>query len=189
MKNTCLLSQDAKTYLCCYYQTLDGMVQTMTTARLTQSVSHNFVVQMVPHHRAAVQMCENILRFTRDQAVRRLAQRAAGQLSLRVGQLEDVLEPCARLASPQTDLRLYQRRTDLICRDMYAEMGRLPEHNALAALFLRQALPLCRGAFRMAENALKYDVPTELVPVLRAICAQQRQQAAQMRALLGRQRR
>ena len=74
MKNTCLLSQDAKTYLCCFYQTLDGMVQGMTTAGLTQSISHNFAVQMIPHHRAAVQMSNNVLRFTDSKAVRRLAQ-------------------------------------------------------------------------------------------------------------------
>ena len=53
MKNTCLLSQDAKTYLCCFYQTLDGMIQGMTAAVLTQSISHNFAVQMLPHCRAA----------------------------------------------------------------------------------------------------------------------------------------
>ena len=38
----------------------------------------------------------------------------------------------------------------------------------------------------MVENALKYDVSTELVPILRSTAAQQRRNAAQMRTLLGR---
>ena len=56
MKNTCLLSEDSKTYLCCFYQILDEMIQSMTTAGLTQSISHNFIVQMIPHRRAAIQI-------------------------------------------------------------------------------------------------------------------------------------
>ena len=91
MKNTCLLSQDAKTYLCCFYQTLDGMVQGMTTASLDQSISHNFVVQMIPHHRSAVQMSNNILRFTQNKAVRRLAQRLVEERGRGVKQMEAVL--------------------------------------------------------------------------------------------------
>ena len=186
MKNTCLLSEDSKTYLCCFYQTLDGMVQGMTTAGLSQSISRNFVVQTLPHHRAAIQMSNNVLRFTENPAVRRLAQQTIRQCSQSIDLMQDVLEPCARLTSPQTDLRLYQRRTDLICRDMYAKMGRAPESNALARLFLLQMLPHCLGGLRMAENALKYDICTELVPILRSLRAQQRQQATQMRALLER---
>ena len=38
----------------------------------------------------------------------------------------------------------------------------------------------------MAENALKYDVCTDLVPILRTIVTQQRQEMIQMRSLLSR---
>lgn len=186
MKNTCLLSQDAKTYLCCFYQTLDGMVQGMTTASLDQSISHNFVVQMIPHHRAAVQMSNNILRFTENKAIRRLAQRLVEERGRGMEQMEAVLPACGQLTNARADLRLYQRRMDLICRDMYVKMGAAPENNRLATIFLREMIPLHQGAARMAETALKYDVCTELVPILRAIAARQRQDAAQMRALLGR---
>lgn len=186
MKNTCLLSQDAKTYLCCFYQTLDGMVQGMTTAGLTQSISHNFAVQMIPHHRAAVQMSNNVLRFTDSKAVRRLAQRLAEERAKTAERLEAVLPACAQLTNARMDLRLYQRRMDLIYRDMYIKMGASPENNRLAAVFLRQMLPHCLGAVRMADTALKYDVSTQLVPILRSISACQRRDAAQIRALLDR---
>lgn len=186
MKNTCLLSQDTKTYLCCFYQILDEMVQGMTTANLSQSISRNFIAQMIPHHRAAIQMSTNILRFTESKAVRRLAKSIIDRQTQGIDQMESVLEPCGALTNAAMDLRLYQRRMDLIYRDMYAEMGSAPEHNRLANLFLREMVPHCQGAVRMAENALKYDVSTELVPILRAIAAQQRKDAAEMRALLNR---
>lgn len=186
MKNTCLLSEDTKNYLCCFYQTLDGMVQAMTTAGLTQSISHNFIVQMLPHHRASIQMASNVLRFTENQAVRRLAQQVVQERTQSIDQLEDVLGPAGQLVNPQQDLRLYQRRMELIYRDMYAKMSRAPENNRLAAVYLRQTLPHRMGAVRMAETALKYDVCTELVPVLRSIAVQHKRELVQTRTLLSR---
>ncbi len=186
MKNTCLLSEDSKTYLCCFYQILDEMIQGMTPAGLTQSISHNFIVQMVPHHRAAIQMSNNVLRFTENSAVRRVAQTIIREQTRGISQMEDALPLCGQLTNPLPDLRLYQRRMDLIYREMYAGMGRAPEDNALAAVFMREMIPHHQGAIRMAENTLKYDVCTELVPILRSIVSQQWQGVAQMRALLRR---
>lgn len=186
MKNTCLLSEDSKTYLCCFYQILDEMIQGMTTAGLNQSISHNFVVQMIPHHKAAIQMSNNILRFTENSFVRRIAQRIIEEQTQGIGRMEKALSTCNQLANPQMDLRLYQRRMDLIYREMYAKMGSALESNALAAIFMREMIPHHQGAIRMAENALKYDVCTELVPILRSIIVQQRQGVAQMRGLLNR---
>ncbi|MBD5133951.1 MAG: DUF305 domain-containing protein [Clostridiales bacterium] len=186
MKNTCLLSEDSKNYLCCFYQILDEMIHTMTTAGLTQSISHNLVVQMAPHHRAAIQMSNNILRFTENSAVRRLAQRMVDEHTQGIERMEGALAACNQLINPQMDLRLYQRRMDLISREMYAGMGSAPEGNALAAVFMREMIPHHQGAVRMAETALKYDICTELVPILRSTVTQQRQGIAQMRALLNR---
>ena len=184
MKNTCLLSEDSKTYLCCFYQILDEMIQSMTTAGLTQSISHNFIVQMIPHRRAAIQMSQNILRFHPSQPVQRFAQRVIDQQTREIAQMKAALTAGSQLANPTADLRLCQRRMDLIYREMYAKMGSAPENNARAAVFLQQMIPHHQGAVRMAENALKYDVCTELVPLLRAIAVRQRQDIAQMRSLL-----
>lgn len=186
MKNTCLLSEDSKAYLCCFYQLLDEMIQGMTTACLSKSISHNFIVQMTPHHRAAIQMSNNILRFSESQMVRRTAQRIIDEHTQRISQMEEAMAACNQLTNPHTDLRLYQRRMDLIYRDMYAQMGSVLEGNARSAIFMRQMLPHCQGAVRMAETALKYDVSTELVPILRSIVSQQRRNMVQMRSLLSR---
>lgn len=186
MRNTCLLSEDTKTYLCCFYHILDEMVQGMTTASLSQSISQNFAVQMVPHHRAAIQLSNNILRFTGSKSIQRMAQRMIDQQTQSIDRLETALGPCRQLTNPVLDLRLYQRRMDLIYREMYAQMGAAPENNRLNAVFLREMIPHHQGAVRMAENALKYDVCTELVPILRTIVAQHRQGVTQMRAMLQR---
>ena len=45
-------SDVTKQYLCCFYEILDNMIEEMTSAKLTNSISHNFIVQMIPHHQA-----------------------------------------------------------------------------------------------------------------------------------------
>ena len=49
MKNTCLLSEDSKNYLCCFYQTLDGMADQMRAikAGLNQAESPQIVASVV----------------------------------------------------------------------------------------------------------------------------------------------
>ena len=186
MANTFLLSDEAKSYLCCYYQILDGMIQGVSAARLTQSISQNYIVQLLPQHRAAVRLCRNLLEASNDGAVRRLAQRIAAQASQAIERLEAELPNAAQLTSPQMDLRLCQRRMDLIFREMYAQMGATPESNRLDALFLRQMIPQRQGAIRAARNALRYEVSTGLAPVLRSVIDTRSRETGQMRALLNR---
>ena len=57
-------SNVTKSYLCCFYGILEEMIENMTGAALTDSLSHNFIVQMIPHHRAAIEMSHNLLQYT-----------------------------------------------------------------------------------------------------------------------------
>ena len=185
MANTYLFSDEAKRYLCCYYQILDEMIQNISAAKLTQSISQNTIVQLLPHHRAAVRLSRNILEVSNDGAVRRLAQRIAAREAETIERLEAELPAAAQLTSPQMDRRLCQRRTDLIFREMYAQMGAVPESNQVDVLFLRQMIPQRQGAIQAARTALRYEVSTGLAPILRSVIDAQSREVGQMRALLG----
>lgn len=186
MANTYLLSDESKHYLCCYYQILDEMIQGITTAKLTQSISRNFIVQMIPHHQAAVRMCRNLLQYSDDGAVRRLAQRITDQQTQGLQAMEGLLPDCGQPANPQMDLRLCHRRTELILRELFSQMGSAPEGNRLDLVFLRQMIPHHLGAARMAQNTLRYQVATGLAPVLRSTIDTHCKEVRQMRALLRR---
>ena len=186
MANTYLLSDPSKRYLCCYYQILDEMIQGITTAKLTRSLSHNFIVQMIPHHQAAVRMCRNLLQYSDDGAVRRLAQRITDQQTQGLQAMEGLLPDCGQPANPQMDLRRCHRRTELILRELFSQMGSAPEGNRLDLVFLRQMIPHHLGAARMAQNTLRYQVATGLAPVLRSTIDTHCKEVRQMRALLRR---
>ena len=51
-------------YLTCFNNILDQMIQQMNSAQLSNSISYNFIVQMIPHHKAAIEMSCNLLQYT-----------------------------------------------------------------------------------------------------------------------------
>ena len=186
MANTYLLSDGAKRYLCCYYQILDEMIQGVTTAKLTQSISHNLTVQLIPHQQAAVRMCRNLLEVSDDRAIRRLAQGMAEQCTQTIQAMEEILPDADQLTNLRPELRLCQRRLDLVFRELFARMGSAPEGNRLDAVFLRQMALHSRGAAQAARTALQYGLCAELPPILRSILDAQCRERRQTDALLRR---
>lgn len=184
MQEPCTLTCQAREYLARFYEILDTMIRGMTGAELTGSISHNFIVQMIPHHRAAIEMSENVLPHISGCPLRRIASGIIAAQTRSIADMEAALPCCAALCSPARDLALYQRRMDLICQTMFDQMGVAPETNQIGVNFMREMIPHHEGAIHMSENALKYGVCPELVPILRAIITSQRQGVAEMRALL-----
>ncbi|MGE7837146.1 hypothetical protein [Viridibacillus arvi] len=56
MNSDCPLSIVTKKYLRAYYKILDTMIKDMTSVTLMKSISDNFIMQIIPHHRAAIEM-------------------------------------------------------------------------------------------------------------------------------------
>ena len=186
MHTSCKLSNVAKNYLNTFHCISDEMICKMTEAELNNSISWNFIAQMIPHHQAAVRMCRNLLQYSDDGAVRRLAQRITDQQTQGLQAMEGLLPDCGQPANPQMDLRLCHRRTELILRELFSQMGSAPEGNRLDLVFLRQMIPHHLGAARMAQNTLRYQVATGLAPVLRSTIDTHCKEVRQMRALLRR---
>ncbi len=57
MSDPCSFHSSTKDYLTRFYEILDEMIKGMESARLTDSISQNFIAQMIPHHRAAIPLC------------------------------------------------------------------------------------------------------------------------------------
>ena len=58
------LSKTSVRYLEQYHKILEDMICGMHDAELTDSISHNFIVQMIPHHKAAIEMSVSLLKYT-----------------------------------------------------------------------------------------------------------------------------
>ena len=145
MNPICRLSDNTKRYLEQFYCILDEMTAAMTGAELTESISCDFMIQMIPHHRAAVKMSENLLLYTTFLPLQNLAQNIIREQNKSIKQMQAVLPCCSQLCNCIQDQCLYSRRTGQIMdklhqqqlypRDDPAPSGRHPNVGKRAALF------------------------------------------------------
>lgn len=180
----CRLSNVAKDYVSTFHNILDAMIQGMTNAELSDSISYNFIVQMIPHHRAAIEMSRNLLKYTTFVPLQDMAMQIVAEQTKSIEDMRQVICACGKIDNCRQDTRCYQAQTDQIMNTMFSEMEKACATNQLNATFMREMIPHHRGAVEMSELALQYRICPELVPILNAIIRSQKQEIRQMQQLL-----
>lgn len=184
MRTQCMLSNVSKNYISEYYCILEKMIGGMTEAELCGSISENFISQMIPHHKAAVEMSENILKYTTLVPLQCIAENIVRTQIRGIERMEEMRCKCKELCSSKCDLCLYQRSMDAIFREMFRGMKAARSDNNINCNFMREMIPHHLGAVRMAENALQYDLCPQLIPLLNGIISEQKKGISEMRSLM-----
>lgn len=170
-------------YLEAYYDILNEMKREMTSAKQTASISRDFITQMIPHHRAAVEMCENVLRYTTSELVSTLARTIIRQQTQGIAEMEDILCSCGKVCNNCQDVCCYRQRNTQALNTMFSAMAHVSgvgvEQN-----FLREMIPHHEGAVQMSQNALNFCICQQLRPILRNIIAVQEREIGEMNQLL-----
>ncbi len=170
-------------YLDTYYDILGEMKREMTAEKQTASISRDFITQMIPHHRAAVEMCENVLRYTISEPVSTLARTIIRQQTQGIVEMKAILCPCGTICNSRQEVCCYRKRNAQILNTMFSGMAHVSgvgvEQN-----FLREMLPHHEGAVQMSENALGFCICQPLRPILRNIITTQEREIGEMKQLL-----
>lgn len=184
MCETSNLSNNTKEYLNAFRSILKEMERGMTDVTLTGSISHNFIVQMIPHHRAAIEMSGNLLRYTTCVPLQNIAIGIIEEQTRSIEQMRSVQCMCSKRMNPREEVCHYMQRMDRIMRTMFEEMGSAPATNNINVDFMQEMIPHHRGAVEMSRNALRYNICADLVPILKDIIASQEKGIRQMQSLL-----
>ena len=158
----------------------------MTGAELTNSISHNFIVQMIPHHEAAVAMSKNILTYTRNEELKTIAENIISEQTRNIEDMRAILEESEKVINCSYDLQGYQNQLNSIFQTMFHRMRNACTSNRIDANFIREMIPHHMGAVNMSEATLRYCIYSGLRPILRGIISSQQRGIAQMRSLLNR---
>lgn len=183
MNRQCKLNDEAKAYLNRFYYILDNMIQGMTTAELSDSISYNFMVQMIPHHRAAIEMSENILEYTNNPTLESIAKNIIKEQTESIANMESIMYSCMEVTNSVRCLKIYQCRMDKIMQQMFCRMDHACASNRIDCNFLWEMIPHHMGAVEMSQTTLMFDICPELKPILEAIISSQKRGIMQMRQL------
>ncbi len=185
MNQQCNTSRDTGEYLAKFYSIISDMVAGMTGAELTNSISHNFIVQMIPHHEAAIAMSNNVLDHTQDPELRSIAENIISEQTKNIENMKAVSEAADKLINCSCDIRSYNCRTENIMRTMFSRMRNACTTNCIGANFIREMIPHHMGAICMSELALSHCILPELRPLLKDIISSQKKSISMMQQLLS----
>ena len=179
------LDGDSREYLMSYYRILEEMIQGMCSAQLSDSISSNFIVKMIPHHRAAIQMSRNVLRYTDNLSLRSIATNIITEQTKSIENMQRIERECRECRNSCATVRCYQDRTQNIMQAMFSEMKCACYTNRINCNFMWEMIPHHEGAVKMSNNTLHYDICPQLIPILDAIIISQKRGIAQMTQLLN----
>lgn len=176
-------SPDTEEYLNTYIHILTNMNEEMTDAALTDSISQNFIRQMIPHHRAAIEMSQNLLRYTDNGTLRAIAENIISEQTRSIEDMRRIERSCAEYRNTRRELFVYQRQMERIIRIMLMQMENARAGERINCDFLREMIPHHMGAVRMSTLTKSSRICPELIPILDAIITSQRRGIIQMRQL------
>ena len=178
------LCQSTKDYLSQFQCILDTMAANMTEASLNDNLSHNFIVQMIPHHRAAIEMSENILQYTTNLAIEEIAENIICEQTKSIADMEAILSCCGDMTNSRENVCRYQSQIEPVFNTMFRRMQTAKATNDINCCFLREMLPHHEGAVSFSEITLCYDICPQLQPILESIITSQKRGICQMERLL-----
>lgn len=184
MEQSCYLDWNTQTYLNEYHCILDQMIEKMTTAQLSCSISHNFIVQMIPHHRAAILMSCNLLKYTKNEFLQEIAFGIIKEQTRSIENMRNILCTCQNRINNKEHLCQYQDKMDTIMQTMFTQMTEACFNNDININFIKEMVPHHEGAIAMSKTTLEYDICPELKPILEAIIISQSRGVQQLKSLL-----
>ncbi|MFE6167369.1 DUF305 domain-containing protein [Viridibacillus arvi] len=184
MNSDCHLSIVTKKYLRAYYKILDTMIKDMTSVTLTKSISDNFIMQMIPHHRAAIEMSKNILRYTTNLELQSIATNIISEQTKSIANMQAIQNKCSNIINTDYENSYYMHGFKAITDIMFSKMCSAQITNDVNANFVREMIPHHEGAVRMSNNVLMFNICPELKPILYAIISSQCKGIQQLQQLL-----
>lgn len=184
MMNICQYSNNTKRYLEQYQYILKDMINQMSSVVSTASISGSFIVQMIPHHRAAIAMSKNLLQYTTNIPLQNIAQNIICSQQKSIKDMMDAYPKCRLCTNSPNEADCYLQQNHCIINNMYYEMKAACSDNNIDANFMREMIPHHEGAVLMSENALNFPLCPELIPQLKEIITSQKEGIMQMKSLL-----
>lgn len=178
------LSPTVKEYIDTYYTILDTMITDMTDIHLGNSISNNFISQMIPHHQGAINMCCNLLRFTSNTTLQEIAFTIIRDQTKSIVTMHNIESVCSKIENTPADIFDYQCQMNELMQVMFYRMRHVETSNAINIDFINEMIPHHQGAIQMAKMILEYPICKELKPIVDTIIQSQQESIIQMKKLV-----
>lgn len=179
-KNNC---QNVSNYLTRFDEILCEMANKMLSQPTTNSITVNFITCMIPHHQAAIYMCENLLKYTNYPPLIQIANNIIKTQTEGIEQMKRILETTQGYINSNKDVCSYMNEYLRITKNMITRMKNSPRCNNINLDFTNEMIPHHEGAIAMCKNLLKYCIDPRLKCVAENIISEQSQGVEQLKQI------
>lgn len=160
-------------YLYRFNEIVQEMACKMLSACPTNSITLDFITCMIPHHEAAIYMCENLLKYTCYNPLQKIATNIIQMQTEGIKEMQNVANTTSYLESLSSNICTYQNMYLGITRNMLYQMRCAFVCSDVNLTFVNQMIPHHEGAIRMCENLLKYEIDPRLKDIAQDIIKEQ----------------
>ncbi len=169
----CNHRMNVKKYLNRFDKILCQMATKMLSAEIVNNITLDFIRCMIPHHQAAIYMCENLLEYTEYEPLEKIAKDIIRTQTRGIKQMQEIARTTSGFSSSPSDVECYMKRYRQITKNMICKMKNSPRSANINLNFTNEMIPHHEGAVLMCENLLKYCIDPRLKSVAQTIIKEQ----------------
>ena len=177
MINHTLQSNVTKRYLDQYDTILNTMeyemLNYMDLVKNDKSISDLFITQMLPHHRGAIEMSENLLKYTTNIPLQNIALDIISGQEKSIDTMLKAQCACENIENTQDEINRYLTQYQIITSNMFYKMRQAKRINNINCDFISEMMPHHNAAIQMSQSALTYTICPELHSILNDIIKSQ----------------
>lgn len=165
--------EEAKRYLAKFNQVLCNMANKMLSQNITNNITIDFIECMIPHHQAAIYMCENLLKYTNYLPLQEITKDIIKMQTRGIEQMKEIARTTQGYTNSKDDVDCYMKEYLAITKQMINRMSNSPRCININLNFVNEMIPHHEGAIAMCHNLLKYSIDPRLKMVAETIIKEQ----------------
>ena len=164
---------DASNYLKEFEKILNHMTRKMLNFKKKDNITLTFIECMIPHHQAAIYMCENLLKYTKNYPLRQIGQNIIFLQRRGIKQMREIAKTTVGYASSTLEENEYINGYVQIANHMIRRMQNSPRSRNINWDFVNEMIPHHEGAIAMCNHLLQYRIDPRLRKVAYSIIQEQ----------------
>ena len=163
----------ARSYLNRFNKILDEMCTKMLSAKPNNSITLYFIECMIPHHQAAIYMCNSLLEYTTYQPLQKIARDIIEMQTRGIEEMQEIAKTTMGYFNTKREMDCYVEKYLAITKNMICRMKNSPRCVNINLNFVGEMIPHHEGAIEMCNNLLQYCIDPRLKQVAETIIKEQ----------------
>ena len=174
---------NVKNYLDRFDEILFEMATKMLSSNIINNITIDFIQCMIPHHRAAIYMCENLLQYTNYTPLQTIANGIIKMQTRGIQQMKEIALYSSNCINSNRDVQLYMQKYLEITKETIYKMNNSPRCENINLNFVNEMIPHHEGAISMCQNLLQYPIEKNLIIVANTIITEQSRGVMQLKEI------